>query len=188
MRLREQLRQLTRLERQYSINGLTSSERYALQQRLNELRRQIQVVDRGGNGRWDADDRYGDYYDRDRDGWDDRDLDRDGRWDTDSRYDNDRDGWDDRDRDRDGRWEDDVNDGGYRSNGSGVVGQVLDSIAGGGTLRVGQRAPDDLYGVPSEYRNQYRDGSEVYYRSDNRSIYEIDARTRTVVRVYPMRR
>jgi hypothetical protein len=187
--LREQVRQLTRLERQYSINGLTGRERSVLQQRLNSLRQQIRMADRGGNGRWDADDRYSDFYDRNSDGWDDRDANRDGRWDADSRYDSNRDGWDDRDSDRDGRWQDDVNDGRYQgANNGGVIGQVLDSITGGGMLRVGQRAPDNLYGVPSEYRGQYRDGSGVYYRSDNRAIYQIEARGDTVVRVYPLNR
>lgn len=189
-RLREQVRQLSRLERQYSINGLTGRERSTLQQRLNSLRQQIRLADRGGNGRWDADDRYGDFYDRNSDGWDDRDFNRDGRWDADSRYDNDRDGWDDRDSDRDGRWEDDINDGRYQnnSNNGGIIGQVIDSITGGGSLRVGQRAPDNLYGVPSEYRGQYRDGNGVYYRSDNRAIYQIETRNDTVVRVYPLNR
>lgn len=186
VRLREQLRQLTRLERQYSVNGLTGRERSVLQQRLNGLRQQIRLADRGGNGRWDADDRYGDFYDRNNDGWDDRDANRDGRWDADSRYDNDRDGWDDRDSNRDGRWQDNVNDG--RQNNGGLIGQVIDSITGGGALRVGQRAPDNLYGVPTEYRGQYRDGNGVYYRSDNRAIYQIETRNRTVVRVYPLNR
>lgn len=186
-RLREQVRQLTRLERQYSVNGLTGRERSVLQQRLNRLRQQIQRADRGGNGRWDADDRYGDFYDRNNDGWDDRDANRDGRWDVDSRYDRDRDGWDDRDTNRDGRWDYNANDGRGANNG-GFLGQVIDSITGGGMLQVGQRAPDNLYGVPTQYRSQYRDGDGIYYRSDNRAIYQIETRGRTVVRVYPLNR
>ncbi len=42
--------------------------------------------------------------------------------------------------------------------------------------------------MPYAYRNQYRDGSGVYYRSDGRNIYQIDARTQTVARIYPMTR
>jgi nuclear transport factor 2 (NTF2) superfamily protein len=42
--------------------------------------------------------------------------------------------------------------------------------------------------VPSQYRYQYRDGNGVYYRSDGRAIYQIDARTDTVLRVYSMDR
>ena len=42
--------------------------------------------------------------------------------------------------------------------------------------------------MPYEYRNQYRDGNGVYYRSDNRAIYQIDARTDTVVRIYSLNR
>jgi hypothetical protein len=42
-------------------------------------------------------------------------------------------------------------------------------------------------GVPYEYRDQFRDGNGVYYRSDGRNIYQIDARSQTVVRIFPMR-
>jgi hypothetical protein len=42
--------------------------------------------------------------------------------------------------------------------------------------------------VPYEYRGQYRDGGGVYYRSDGRAIYQIDARTNTVLGVYPVGR
>jgi hypothetical protein len=59
---------------------------------------------------------------------------------------------------------------------------------GGGGLRVGQRVSGNLGAVPYEYRSQYRDGNGVYYRADNRSIYQIDARTDTVVRIYSLNR
>jgi hypothetical protein len=63
------------------------------------------------------------------------------------------------------------------------LGGLIDNVLGGGGLRVGQRATANLGGVPAEFRNQYRDGNGVYYRSDGRSIYQIDAQTQTVVRV-----
>jgi hypothetical protein len=199
MPLREQLRQLTRLEALYARDGISGRERADLQQRINSLRQGIRMAERSGDSRYGRDDdrydrdddRYGrrdvdSRYDRDNDGWDDRDGNRDGRWDVDSRYDGNRDGYDDRDYNRDGRWD---NDEGYQqTNNGGIVGQVIDRITGNGALRVGQRASANLGGVPYAYRNQYRDSDSFYYRSDGRNIYQIDARTETVVRVYAMNR
>ncbi len=210
--LRLQMRQLTRLEQQYSYNGLTRAERTDLQQRLRTLREEIRRAD---GGRYDRDNRYGDWsddrYDDDRygrndridnnrDGWDDRDHDRDGRWDDDDddddrygrrddRIDSDRDGWDDRDRDRDGRWDDDQYDDRYEQPAQrGGIGGIIDRVLGTGGLRVGQRASGNLRPVPYEYRNRFRDGNGVYYRSDGRQIYQIDARNDTVLRIYAMNR
>lgn len=208
MPLRDQLRQLTRLERQYARGGISGRERADLQHRINSLRQGIRTAERTrdrddryggndrGNDRWDGrdDDRdgrreAGSRYDNDRDGWDDRDRNRDGRWDVDGRYDSNRDGWDDRDANRDGRWDDDQD--GRRDqadNGGGLLGQIIGSVTGGGGLRVGQRASAGLYGVPDQYRDRYRDGNGAYYRSDGRQIYQIDARTHLVARVFPMSR
>ena len=235
--LREQLRQLNRLETLYARDGISGRERADLQHRINSLRQGIRMAERSGDSRygrdddrWDRDDRYGDArpcppglarkdngclppgqvgrddrdgrwgddgrygtrdvdsrYDRNNDGWDDRDANRDGRWDVDSRYDSNRDGYDDRDYNRDGRWD---NDEGYRqtNNNGGVVGQILDRVTGNNGLRVGQRASANLGSVPYAYRSQYRDNDSVYYRADNRNIYQIDARTQTVVRIYAMNR
>jgi hypothetical protein len=181
--LRQQLFQLMRLERLYARDGISGRERADLQYRINRLRQGIRFAERSGGGYGRDDDRYGrgddgygrdGGYDRDRDGWDDRDGNRDGRWDVDTRNDSNRDGWDDRDTDRDGRWDDD-NDGDGRDR-------------AGYELRVGQRVTADLDALPYAYRNQYRDGEGVYYRTDGRQIYQIDARTQTVVRVYAMNR
>jgi hypothetical protein len=201
MPLREQLRQLTRLEMLYARDGISGRERADLQQRINSLRQGIRMAERNGDSRYgrdddsyDRDDRDGRYgnrdvdsrYDRNNDGWDDRDGNRDGRWDVDSRYDGNRDGYDDRDHNRDGRWD---NDEGYQqTNNGGIVGQILDRVTGNNGLRVGQRASADLGAVPYAYRSQYRDGNGVYYRSDGRQIYQIDARNDTVVRIYAMNR
>jgi hypothetical protein len=71
----------------------------------------------------------------------------------------------------------------------GGIGGLIESVFGGGScLRVGDRASGNLYGVPYEYQNQFRDGNGYYFRSDGRAIYQIDARTNTVVRVYGMNR
>lgn len=192
--LRQQLRDLTRIERQYSVNGLTGQERGDLQRRLQNLRQQIRYAEGGrgqdGYGQYDRDDRYGQSarVDRDRDGYDDRDYDRDGRWDDDQDGYG-QSGYDNRDYGRNGRYEDGYQDEGYQQPAQrGGVGGLIDGLLGGGGLRVGQRAPGNLYGVPSQYRYQYRDGNDAYYRSDGRNIYQIDTRTQTVVRVYSMNR
>jgi hypothetical protein len=187
--LRRQLRNLTQLERDYSVNGLNGRERSELQQRVRTLRQQIRSADGGNQARWndyDRQDRWGQYdrqddygssqrMDRNNDRYDDRDYDRDGRWDDD-------------DRDGDRRWNDSDRNGSYQQPARSGLGGVVDALMGTGGLRVGQRASANLYGVPSEYRSQYRDGNGVYYRSDGRQIYQIDARTDTVARVYSMNR
>jgi len=70
----------------------------------------------------------------------------------------------------------------------GGVSGFIDSMVGGGCLRVGQRASTNLGAVPYEFRGQYRDGGGAYYRSDGRAIYQIDARTNTILGIYPMGR
>jgi hypothetical protein len=72
------------------------------------------------------------------------------------------------------------------------IGGVIDSVLGRSNcsgIQVGQRVSGSgLYSLPYEYRNQYRDTANVYYRTDGRQIYQIDARTGTVARVYNMNR
>lgn len=174
MPLRDQLLQLTRLERLYARDGISGRERADLQHRINSLRQGIRIAERGGEGRYGRDDnRY------------DRDDDRYGR---DDRNDRDNDGWDDRDHNRDGRWDNDQGYGREPVADRGIIGQVLDRVTGSAGLRVGQRASADLGAVPYAYRNDYRDGNGAYYRSDGRQIYQIDPRTQTVVRIYAMNR
>jgi hypothetical protein len=178
MPIRQQLRQLMQLERQYSANGLTGQERSDLQQRMRYLRQQLRAADGGANGRydqwsqWDREDGYG----------------QNGRTGQYDRVDRNNDGYDDRDYDRDGRWDDD--NGGYQQQPAqrGGLGGIIDSVLGTGGLRVGQRVSGNLGGVPYEYRDQFRDSNNAYFRSDGRQIYQIDARSQTVVRVYPMNR
>ncbi|HEX8533461.1 MAG TPA: hypothetical protein VF662_04780 [Allosphingosinicella sp.] len=175
--IRSQLRQLRQLERQYSYNGLSQQERQDLQQRLRSVRQQLRVAD---GGRYNDDNRYG--------SWDD--------------------GYDNGGYAQGGYNNGGYNNGGYNNGGyygqggpyqdadevcesrSGLGG-VIDRVIGRddcGGFRVGQRVSGNLYSVPSEYRYQYRDGNGVYYRSDGRQIYQIDARTNTVIRVYGMGR
>jgi hypothetical protein len=234
MPLRQQLRALNDLERQYASGGFSYQERADLDNRIVRLRQDIRMAAQAGDrryerdddrwsdgrdcprglekkdndclppgqvgrdhrdGRWGEDDRFGrnERMDGNRDGYDDRDLNRDGRIDSrewqmaDERY------GDDRRYDRDNnRYEpnDDRYDDRYenRDTRRGGIGGVIDSVLGGGGLRVGQRVSGNLDPVPYEYRNQYRDGNGVYYRSDRRAIYQIDARTDTVLRIYGLSR
>jgi hypothetical protein len=80
--LRDGVRQLTRLERQYSRDGFSRNERRFLQDRIQQLQQQIHAAERN------RDDRYGRDDDRDGRGWSDgRDDRNDGerRWDDDRR-------------------------------------------------------------------------------------------------------
>jgi hypothetical protein len=158
--LRMQVRQLQRLEQQYSYNGLTQSERQDLQQRLRALREDIRIAD---NGRYDSDTRYS---------WDDR-------------YDNNQ-GY----SGRGGPYEQPYDNAYCDTNSRGGIGGLIEGVLGRNndncSLRVGTRASSNLYAVPSQYRYRYRDGNGVYYRSDGRNIYQIDARSQTVLRIYGM--
>ena len=156
--LRMQVRQLRQLERQYSYNGLTQSEREDLRERLRELREDVRMAD---NGRYDRDTRYS---------WDDR-------YDNNNGYSG-----------RGGPYEQPY-DTYCDTSSRGGIGGLIEGVLGGRSndncnLRVGSRASGNLYSVPSQYRYRFRDGNGVYYRSDGRNIYQIDARSQTVLRVY----
>lgn len=164
MPLRSGLRSLTQLERRYSRNGLNDQETRDLQMRLRSLRQDVRRADEGASGRYDEWDRH-----------DGRDDDRYG------------------DREDYGYGRDERRDDGerYRQPGQRVgVGGVIDNVPGrnAATLDVGQRAPSGLYGVPYDMRERYRDTDRFYYRSDGRQIYQIDARSQTVIRVHTMNR
>jgi hypothetical protein len=156
-RLSRQIDDLDRLEDRLAYNGLTESERYDLQRRIRAVRQNVRVAD---NNSWDRNERYG---------YDDRSY----------------------------GYGPSAGAGYYGQGGpydevvcetsrSGV-GALIDSVFGRDCFRVGQRVPSNLYGVPSQYRGMYRDNGNIYYRSDGRAVYGIDARTNTVVSVHPMR-
>lgn len=147
--LRQQIRDLVRLEQQYRMGGFSVQERRDLQQRIRNVRQGIQVADgRGGQwNRWDDDDNYGQGgpYEAEANGW--------------------------------------VVDNDPCS--SGGIGGLFNRVLGGRScLQVGQRVTGSLYAVPYEFRNQFRDTGSSYFRSDGNRIYQIDARTHTVLRVY----
>jgi hypothetical protein len=156
--LRMQVRQLRQLERQYSYNGLTQSERDDLRSRLRELREDVQIAD---NGRYDRDTRYGN--------WNDPYYNNDVYTGQGGPYEQPYDTYCD-------------------TNTRGGIGGLIEGVLGRNNsncaARVGSRAPSNLYSVPSHLRYQFRDGNGVYYRSDGRNVYQIDARTQTVLRVY----
>jgi hypothetical protein len=152
--LRRDLHNLRLLEQRYSYNGFTQAERQDLRQRVRSVRQEIRVAD---NGRYDRDNRFGNWNDP---YWNQGYVGQGGPYEP--AYDV------------------------VCDNRSGIGG-VIDSVLGREncySLRVGSRATNSLYSVPSQYRYRYRDGNGVYYRSDGRAIYQIDARTNTVLRIY----
>ena len=151
--IRQRIRQLNQLERQYGVNGLSGPERADLQQRIRIVRQQLRIADNGANGRyahWDVEDRYNQGYQQQQ------------------------------------GYGQGYNQGYGQPAQQGGIAGILSQVLGGGGLQVGQRASGNLYAVPYQYQGQYRDGNGVYYRSDGRRIYQIDARSQTVVRIFSM--
>ena len=102
-----------------------------------------------------------------------------GAWDRKERYGY----WDDEYRGRGGPYEEVVCER------RGGVGGLIDTLTGQENCYVvGDRIGAGLYAVPSNYRNRYRDGRGLYYRSDGRNVYAIDARTNTVVEIHRLPR
>ena len=174
--LREHLRVLRQTERTYAINGFTRAERQDLQNRIQNLRQQIRYA-----ANWRSNTRYGAGYgttgfiDRNRDGWDDRDIDRDGRWDdnVNSRY-----GYG-----MGGPYDEETRVCGTRS--SGILGGLLNTVMGrDNCLTVGERVGAGLSGLPYHLRDDFRDGNGYYHRYFDGRVIQIDARTNTVVRIF----
>lgn len=156
--LRPQLRELTRLERQYSRDGLNQQERRDLQQRIRAVRQQIRTAD---NGSYDRNERYGynddDYYDRYANANDDDGYGQGGPY-------------------------EEVNEVcATRSGIGGLLGNILGSD---NCLSVGERVTGNLGALPTEYRSQFRDGGGYYYRYADGRVIQVDSRTRTVARIY----
>jgi hypothetical protein len=63
----------------------------------------------------------------------------------------------------------------------GGLAGVFNSLIGRSCYRIGDRVTRNLYPVPPQYRGQYRDNADTYFRSDGRLIYEIDVSTGRVV-------
>ena len=157
--LRTQINQLSRLERQYSRNGLTETERQDLQQRLRSVRQDLARADDGARGRYAS--------------WD-RDWDREdsytgvgGPVETGVPC---------------------QVQSGIGGVLAGVLNRATGNVDSDCGLEVGQRVPGKLGAVPTLMRSQYRDGNGVYYRADGQNVYRIDNRSHVVTEVFPMTR
>ena len=158
--LDDQIRQINDYARNNGRDGLSGRERVYLQQRITNLRQQIVYAEQTGNRR-------GERYGRDNRYDDGRAYGaNDGDYAREARLDRNGDGWDDRDQDRDGR----IESGREESRGD--------------YLRVGQRISGDFEDMPSEYRDRYRDGDGAYYRYDGDNVYQVDARTNLILRIF----
>ncbi len=166
--IRQRIRQLNQLDRQYGMNGLSDPERADLQQRIRIVRQQLRIADNGANGRyaqWDVEDGYNQGYQQQGYGQGyNQGYQQQGY----------------------GQGYNPYQPGYGQPAQQGGIAGILSQVLGGGGLQVGQRASGNLYAVPYQYQGQYRDGNGVYYRSDGRRIYQIDARSQTVVRIFSM--
>lgn len=165
--IRQQIRQLNQLDRQYSMNGFSREEQMDLQQRVRSVRQQLRMADNGAGGRyaqWDAEDGQGDHHPHQQ-GY--------GQQGYGQGY-------------QQGYGQQGYQQGYGQPVQQGGIAGLVNQVLGGGGLQVGQRASSNLYAVPYQHQDHYRDGNGVYYRSDGQRIYQIDARSNTVVRVFPM--
>jgi len=159
MPLDRQIREISDYARFNGRDGLNGRERRYLEQRMANLSQHIRYAEQTGDGR---DMRYG-RGERYEDG---RAYGANEGYAREARLDRNGDGWDDRDFDRDGRIDDgrDGEDGAY--------------------LRVGQRISGNFAEMPVRYRDRYRDSDGSYYRYDRGNIYQVDARTDLILRIF----
>jgi len=159
MPLDRQIREISDYARFNGRDGLNGRERQYLAQRMANLSQHIRYAEQTGDGR---DMRYG-RGERYEDG---RAYGANEGYAREARLDRNSDGWDDRDFDRDGRIDDgrDDEDGAY--------------------LRVGQRISGNFAELPVRYRDRYRDSDGSYYRYDRGNIYQVDARTDLILRIF----
>jgi hypothetical protein len=207
--LRSQLRGLMNLERQYARDGLTVNERYDLQQRAQGLRNEIAEAQgyASGYGRYDN---RGSRYGTNGNGY--------GTPYNEGTYGNRGYGTYDNGTYNNGAYgnrgygaynEGTYNNGAYGSRGYGNNQYAQsnqysqyrqtdrddddsydrdDRDDDGYALRVGERVSGGLYAVPDAYRYRFRDSGSVYYRYGNGNVYQVDARTGVVMRIYPIGR
>ena len=184
-RLRTDVRNVRRLYYSYARNGLSQNERADLQTRIRNLRQEMRIAD---GGRFENRAYAGQRYDRN------------GRLDNNGMFDRNGNRIDVGVYGQGGLY----GQGGVYGQGGpyepvncvdrGGIGGIIDDLFGddydcdNNGFRVGQRVTGNLGSVPSNYGYRYRDGNGVYYRSDGRNIYQIDARTQTVLRVYDIDR
>ena len=190
------LRQLISLERQFGADGISGREHGTLQQLGATLRQQIDSAQRDSrfarhdsryeqrDSRYQQRDSHGRYNGERRSDWEAA-YDREHRADWESRY----------LRDRGAAWESRFaaqRSGGFDRYGSNGPMDMNQRFGAGfdrpnrgdrfaGDVRVGQRTSFRMVSVPDQYRDQFRDDDRVYYRYDDKRIYQIDRRTDTVL-------
>jgi hypothetical protein len=173
--LREQLRNLQRLERRYAAGGFTQVERTQLQPRIQSLRQQIATAERNDYARprprqddaWDNDDRDARYGGDDRykdDGYRERDWDRD-------REEYNRDRYDDASLD-------DVR----------AYDRDYDPAEDRYGARIGSRVPGHYGGVPYELRDDFPETMPFTYRFWEGRVFQVERRTGVIVRIYDVDR
>lgn len=167
--LRDGLRELVQLERQFGVNGIDAREQSALQVRSNALRQQIGMAQGAGNGGFGN----GGFGNERRARWEEN-YDREHRAQWEERYMS----------DRSAAWEGQYgrSDRGYDSDDRFDEGNRGDRFAG--DVRIGQRATRRMAALPDQYRGQYRDSDQVYYRYDEDRIYEISRQTGLILRLF----
>jgi hypothetical protein len=187
--LRTSLRQLSMLERQLAVGGLTGRENATLRQHGNTLRQQIHFASqtRGGAGRFDNDGRFGS---QDRAGWDAR-YDSENRAAWDARYMSDRNSAWERARQgglrSDNRFDMDRGDRFDMDNrGSSRFAASTRGARFAGDVGIGQRASRRMVALPDQYRGEFRDSDDVYYRYDSERVYEIDRSSNLIVRLFDL--
>lgn len=155
--LRDGLRELVVMERQFSLGGITRREGAILQQRGAELGRQIDLAERSGGYRVANDDSRG--------AWEAR-YDREHRAAWETRYLSDRAA---------------QYDGGFSRDPGSASNDRFDRPNRGdrfaGDVRVGQHVSSRMGPVPVEYRVDYQDNPQVYYGYDNQRVYRVDRRS-----------
>ena len=156
--LRDSLRQLVALERQFSPNGISGREHATLHQRSATLQRQINMADRTGTGRTAGTGRDGEER---RATWEDR-YDREQRAGWEARYAS----------ERQAAWQ-----GRFTQDGTSGPNARFDRPNRGdrfaGDVRVGQRHSARMIDLPREYVTEYRDNDQVYYGFDDGRIYKV---------------
>jgi len=155
--LRDGLRELVMMERQFSPGGISRREGTILQQRGSELGRQIDFAERNGGSEVAGDDS--------RAAWDAR-YDRDHKAASEARNPSERSA---------------QYGGGFSREPTSASNDRFDRPNRGdrfaGDVRVGQHFSSRMGPVPVEYRIDYQDNPQVYYGYDNQRIYRVDRRT-----------
>lgn len=70
---------------------------------------------------------------------------------------------------------------------SGMIESIV-ALLGGGNFNVGQQLPSgyDVYNVPIDYRDQYRDSDDSMYRYADGNIYQVDTKTQIIQAIMEM--